>query len=277
MLFRSQVVDEKYQQCPLFIPGEIIISGAGVANGYLNKHELTKDKFVEIHTIRSYKSSDLAIDTGAGELVYLARTDQQIKLNGFRVELGEIETQLSSIENIKQACVFLIDDQLIAFLVLEKNTSELQSLVQQTARDKLAYYMQPKDFSYVTKFPLTVNGKLDRSKLTFNYKNQQTEAKTLEAELIGTQKTIHAIWLKIFQDTDISLDSSFFELGGDSIKVLKMSAALRELGYTIKPSDIYKNFTIRKLSSYLESALTKQAVEVKPSINIKDGDRKSVV
>lgn len=246
------VVDEKYQLCPSFIPGEVIISGFGVSDGYLNKKELNQEKFFLFHGKKSYKSGDLAIKNEKEAIVYLGRIDDQIKLNGFRIELGEIESKLKSVNIVHEATAFIIDGSLVAFIVVDPAVENSIKFIREHMMKLLPHYMQPRHYVSVEKIPLTINGKTDQSKLTHFFKIENNGLSQHDFTFNEKQLSILKIWESIFGVKNIDLDTSFFELGGDSIKVLQITAKLRESGFLVKPRDIYQYSSIRLLSNHLK-------------------------
>lgn len=246
------IVDEKHQLCPAFIPGEIMISGCGVSNGYLNKAELTEEKFIVLNGEKFYKSGDLGIKNEKDALIYLGRIDDQIKFNGFRIELGEIESKLMSLSVVREAVVFVIKNNLTAFVVFREDRESNMNIIFDQMMKMLPHYMQPRHYVSIEKIPLTINGKIDKANLIYFFNTQNNLKQDVDSSFNKKQLIILKIWESVFGTKRIALDTSFFELGGDSIKVLQITGKLREFGFLIRPRDIYQYSSIRLLSNYLK-------------------------
>lgn len=242
--------------------GEIYISGVCLALGYFNKPELTSEKFVDLsfdgaEAKKYYKSGDLAEWTPDWELQFKSRIDDQVKINGFRVELSDIEANVSQIEGIDENAVITdnYSDGLL-FLKLFYTASD-NSLTQEVIRRKLEKvlpeYMIPGQFIKVDYFPKTTSGKVDRQALA-NSKNNPglSKAKTKEQEPKNFAKALKDIWLDILQVEEFTTDSNFFNLGGSSILAQKLSLAISEkLGLRFPVAFAYQYPTLKSQVKYL--------------------------
>ena len=168
------LLDDALQPVPPGVEGEMYISGAGLARGYLNRVALSSERFVADPYgepgARMYRSGDVAIRTRKGELNYLGRADQQVKLRGFRIELGEIAAALASYPQVTQAEVILQNDnpgnpQLVGYIISDGSSPVDMAALRHHAADKLPEYMVPAAIVQMEKFPLTINGKLDKRAL----------------------------------------------------------------------------------------------------------------
>lgn len=248
------IVDENNLQTPIGVIGEIIISGTGVAKGYLNREELNKEKFIQDFSLsnqKSYKTGDIARWLPDGNIEYLGRKDSQVKIRGYRIELNEIENLLLSNEHIKEAIVFAIDEEdnkkLIAFFTSDAklNISDLKNYLS----DKIPGYMIPDEFIQVEKFMLTINGKIDRQHL-INLKNKALE---LNVEYVAPgndiEEKLAEIWKSILNKEKIGVNDDFFLLGGNSLLVMKLTNRIGfEFGMKIDYKLFFNKSTIKSLA-----------------------------
>ncbi len=239
--------------CGIGMPGELCIAGGGVARGYLNRPELTAEKFVQnpFGEGTLYLTGDLARWLPDGNLEYLGRIDEQVKIRGFRIELGEIENSIRAIEGIKDCAVIVRTDAegekaICAYLVSDEEirTSEIRDTLAQA----LPEYMIPAYMTQIGKLPVNRNGKLDKQALPeiagkservyVAPGNPEEEAVcTAFSEVLGVEK--------------VGVKDSFFELGGDSIKAIRVISKLRERGYQPAMQIILHNLTVEKIALQL--------------------------
>lgn len=242
--------------CGIGMPGELCIGGDGVARGYLNKPELTKERFIENPYVpgeRIYRTGDLVRWLPDGNLEYLGRIDEQVKIRGFRIELGEIESRLREIDGVKEAAVVALDDgtgkYLSAYLVTGKALDTAE--VKQILSEQMPEYMVPPYITYLDEMPVTKNGKLDKKRLprpeaesSAAYRKPETKAECAVAETFE----------EILGGTNVGADDSFFELGGDSIKAIRIVSRLREKGYEANVRDIMQKKTVSRIAEELSGA-----------------------
>jgi amino acid adenylation domain-containing protein len=226
---------------PLGVPGELCISGAGVASGYFKNELLTEKKFIKNPFIpgeKMYKTGDLAKWLPDGNIEFLGRFDHQVKIRGFRIELGEIESQLLKHEKIKEAVVIPKvdengDEYLCAYIVgvdtagIDKmlNTRELRAYLSQTLLD----YMIPSYFVQLEEIPLTPSGKTDRKALPAM---DETLILRTGAEYVSPrstiEKTIANIWKVLLHVDKVGIHDHFFDIGGNSLIMIRLSSRLKE-------------------------------------------------
>ncbi|MCX6318726.1 MAG: amino acid adenylation domain-containing protein, partial [Bacteroidetes bacterium] len=257
------LLDESGRLVPPGAAGEICVTGAGVARGYLNNMELTEKKFgVDPYQPkeRMYRSGDLGRLLPSGDLEYLGRMDEQVKIRGFRIELGEIAHQLNRHPQVKEAVVIAVKDsngqRLIAYYVAEGQPEEtsLRNFVSGFLPD----YMVPAFFVKIESIPLTSNGKLDRKQLPVPVvtRNEQYVGATGEIENKLTE-----IWSELLHIPagDISTDRNFFDMGGDSVKMISLSAAIQK-AFTAEVSitELFSHSTIQKLAVLIRSKTEKE-------------------
>jgi amino acid adenylation domain-containing protein len=249
------IVDRNMQLAPIGAMGEILIGGEGVARGYLNKPDLTKERFIENPYVlggRLYRSGDYARWYPEGDIEYLGRRDFQVKIRGHRVELGEIEKKILEYTGVKKAVVTAkIDSQdkkiLCAYYVTEKE------IIQQDIKDyliaELPEYMVPAYYMELEKFPQTSSGKVDTKALPEPKIVARVQYVPPED---GQQRIITEIWQNILDIEKVGIEDNFFNLGGDSLSAVQFSSHLYQHGLKIDLQDIYRYPTIKGLAKKLE-------------------------
>lgn len=273
---RMHVLDEDLQLIPAGFLGELCVSGVGVGLGYLNQPKLTAEKFVKNphatkdditygKNLQLYKTGDLVRWLDDGNLEYLGRIDDQVKIRGFRVELGEIETILNTHPKLKQGIVIIIDHdgqkQIIAYYISEIAINEkiLAKELKDFLSARLPEYMIPSAFVRIEKVPLTVNGKVDKKKLPQaeydSYINDEYIAPQTEVEL-----QLANIWKEILHLEQVGIKDNFFSLGGDSIMSIQVISRAKQLGYDLKPKDLFAGPTLADLSQLVEQRGVKSIV-----------------
>ncbi len=263
------ILDPYLQPQPIGIPGELFVGGPGLAVGYLNRSELTSERFLADPAKpgeRLYRSGDLARLLPDGDIEYLGRIDQQVKIRGFRIELGEIAAALHNHAAVQEAAVLAEksastgENTLHAFLTKKIGNAATPSHTQ--LRDHLASglptYMIPSTFTFVEKLPLTTNGKLDRQALL----SQKTElaADTFVAASTATEAKLLTLWQEIIGRSDLSASSEFFAVGGTSLTALRLFSTIRrDFGVALPLGAIFKHPTLNKLASAIDLAVGMQA------------------
>ncbi|KAB5636920.1 amino acid adenylation domain-containing protein, partial [Bacillus thuringiensis] len=217
------ILDENMKPVRIGVPGDIYIGGGGLAHGYLNKPELTAktfilDPFAHIPGSRMYKTGDLGLYTEEGKIKFLGRSDNQVQLKGYRVELSEIEATINEIPNVKKSFVCIRQDKepiLVGYIEVtaEKNISiqEIRGFME----SRMPYYMIPVQFFHVKKWPLTSNGKLDRTKLLSL--NDKFILEEDDVDITPIQQILINLWKDVLKIDDIGIRDNFFELGGHSL------------------------------------------------------------
>ncbi|MCC2645093.1 MAG: hypothetical protein K0R94_871, partial [Burkholderiales bacterium] len=272
------ILDAYGKLLPNGITGELYIGGAGVTKGYLNNVESNSKSFVvkpEISQSYLYKTGDLGRWNADNDLEYLGRIDNQVKIRGFRIELGEIENALLNYPGVKQVAVLaksrLVssnneqnDKYLIVYYVADKTLNEDKMI--SYLQDLLPDYAVPEVLVYLSKLPLTINGKLDIRNLpdmSLKLGDSHIPARNaLEQQLID-------LWAELLgiETLKISISDNFFKLGGDSIVAIQFVSRIRKsCGFSISVKDIFKYPTIMRLSSYI---LSDNAVKILPEVNNK--------
>ncbi len=272
---RIYILDKAGHLQPIGLIGELCISGHGVARGYFKDEALSRDKFFENPFIstddpdgsgheRLYRTGDLARWLPEGNIEFLGRSDHQVKIRGFRIEPGEIEYRLLTHEAIKEAVVLAKDEgngsrSLWAYIVSDKEL-EIPQLREYLGRD-LPDYMIPAYFMKIEKIPLTPNGKIDRKALLHARGSLLKADSTYVAPGTELEKTIADIWKKTLQLDKVGMADNFFDLGGSSLKVIKIVSDLKEtLKREIPVVTMFRYPTIASISRYLnqEGAVPKR-------------------
>lgn len=270
------ILDENLVPLPMGATGELYVGGAGVSRGYLNRPELTEQRFIAnpFQTAgekaqgingRLYKTGDMVRYLEDGSLVYIGRNDLQVKIRGYRIELGEIESRLSLYPGIGQ-CVVLVKDQLgvtkclVAYYVAAQEfpIAELKNHLLQ----KLPAYMIPAFFIHLRTLPMTINGKLDTRALP-DPEVQIDDAFTPPAT--GTERQLSRLWAEILaiNESTIGRNTDFFDAGGDSLKTLTLRNSIREkFQVDIDIKDFFRASTIRELGKKIEASGSKPRYEV---------------
>ncbi len=256
---RIYLLDAQRQPLPLGTIGEIYIAGDGIANGYLNRPELTAERFLpdpfsEDRHARMYRTGDLARYLPDGNLMFLGRTDHQVKIRGFRIELDEIEARLIEHAQVQEAAVLVLgedsDKRLVAYVVAEPN-GQLAHTLRAYLATSLPEYMIPAAFVRLDALPLTRNGKVDRRALpipgeeAFAYQSYEAPQGEIETQLAN-------IWAELLHFDQISRHDDFFALGGHSLLAVKMVTRIHsQLGFEIALRTLFEAPTIEKLAQRL--------------------------
>ncbi|MCC5644520.1 amino acid adenylation domain-containing protein [Nostoc sp. CHAB 5824] len=255
---------DKYQQLlPIGVPGEMCIGGAGLALGYLNRPELTQQRFIcnpFAPETRLYRSGDLARYLPNGELEYLSRIDNQVKIRGFRIELGEIEATLSQYPLVREAVVVaredVVDDKrLVAYIVAKLDTNLTQTELRSFLKQHLPEYMLPSAFVLMDTLPLTSNGKVDRQILPVPEQTRPDLEETFVTPRTPGEEILAEIWANILGLEKVGIHDNFFELGGHSLLIVKLFARLRAAFQVDLPfQTLFGAPTVSTLAESLETA-----------------------
>ncbi|WP_170923050.1 iturin family lipopeptide synthetase B [Enterococcus sp. 7F3_DIV0205] len=240
--------------CGIDEPGELCIGGVGVARGYLNRPELTNEKFVDNCfglPGKIYRTGDLAKWQDNGNLEYLGRIDEQVKINGLRIELSEIKNTLASYPNIDDAAVIVSEkNQIVAYYVSKSEYQETQ--LKEFLEKKLPLYMIPKRFIKINELPVNNNGKLDKSKLPMIEEESAVRTKEIVAPKTEQERVLISVFSTVLNNENIGCNHNFFEIGGDSIKAIRIVSKLREIGYNLSVPTIMTEKNLGNIATHME-------------------------
>ncbi|MFW9336523.1 amino acid adenylation domain-containing protein, partial [Paenibacillus polymyxa] len=255
---RFYIVDSQLNPVPIGVLGELCIGGIGVARGYLNRADLTAEKFVANPYVpgeRLYRTGDLARWMPDGNVDFIGRMDYQVKIRGYRIELGEIETAIQRVPGVRQAVVIDRTDErghkyLCGYITGE---TELRiEEVQATLEAGLPAHMVPARLMRLETIPLTSNGKIDRKALPEPEGSIHTGAAYV-APRTKVEQVLAAVWAAVLGVEAVGTQDNFFELGGDSIKALQVSSRLLQAGYRLEMKDLFSHPTVSALALKVQS------------------------
>ncbi len=265
-IWNSQIfiLDARLQPVPMGVIGELYIGGAGVARGYLHRDDLTAERFLpdpfsDVTTARMYRTGDLGRWLSDGSIEYLGRNDFQIKIRGFRVELGEIEAKLSACDGVREAVVMAGDDnaggkRLVAY-VLPRDGAEVSASELRAALSLgLAEYMIPSAFVCVSAWPLTPNGKLDRKALPAPDQSALA-SREYEAPMGEVELAVAQVWQQLLGLERAGRNDNFFEMGGHSLLAVQLVTRLRQaLGAELSLREVFAQPTLQAMARALALA-----------------------
>jgi amino acid adenylation domain-containing protein len=279
------VLDERLEVLPVGLVGELYIGGAGVCGGYWERAELTAerylpDPFSARGGARLYRTGDAGRYGREGQVEYVGRLDEQVKVRGYRVELGEIEAELRAQGAVREAAVLLREDQpgskrLVGYVVAEAGAKVSVNELRQSLQERLPEYMVPTAFVMVEELPLTVNGKVDRRALPA----PDSQRPQLEKVYVGPrnerEEKLAGIWSQVLGVEKVGVHDNFFELGGDSIIIIKIIGKMTQIGYEATPKQIHDHPTIAALANVVSmveasSAEQEEVFEPAPLVNLND-------
>jgi len=265
------LLDAAMESVPIGFPGEIHVGGEGLSAGYLNRPELTAERFLPdpfagARGARLYRSGDLARLRPDGDLEYLGRADHQVKIRGFRIELGEIEAALARQGGVREAVVVAGEGKspgerrLVAYVTAQKGAAPTVDGLRDGLRKRLPEHMLPAAFVFLDALPLTVNGKVDRGALPA----PGAERPDLEAPFVPPrtpgEATLAAVWEEALGLEGIGVHDNFFALGGDSIRALRVVALARERGVEVSLQALFLHRSVAELAAALSAAARAPAV-----------------
>lgn len=249
------ILDKNKNLLPPYIPGELYIGGDGVSNGYLNRKELTKEKFISSPFDANkliYNTGDLAYFTNDGEIIHLGRTDFQVKIRGYRVELGEIENIISSFDKITNCvvmCHHVDNKQILCAYYTSKSeidTSSLKNYILQ----KLPTYMVPSHFIHLDSFPQTPNGKIDRKALNFHIETNEE----IVLPKNDVEEKLFKLIASIIHSSNFSMTDNLFNIGMDSIAIVSLCTQINNVfGVSFSIKKMYEINSIIELANSIMS------------------------
>ncbi len=266
------ILDKNFKAVPIGVAGELYISGDGVGKGYLNREDLTKERYISNPYIQDsimYKTGDVCKYDKNGQIYYLGRADNQVKIRGLRIELEEIENKMLEIPCIKKAKVIkqtIGNREIISAYYIASKRIRITEL-RKYLHDRIPNYMVPSYFTALDEFIYTPNGKIDKNALPIpsgilqSEKNKYVMPKTdLEVKLVS-------IWEEVLNTKPIGIEDDFFELGGDSILAMNLNIQLLKITNKITYADIFAYPTISQLAEKIENGIDKNNSEDYKDLN----------
>jgi amino acid adenylation domain-containing protein len=264
---RLYILDERLQPVPIGVTGELYVGGAGVGRGYLNRPDLTAERFLPDPFsaepgARLYKTGDLARYLPTGNIECRGRADHQVKIRGFRIELGEIESVLDQHGAVRESVVVTREElpgekSLVAYWVAAEGQTISPSELRSFLKEKLPDYMVPSAFVALDALPLTPNGKVDRRALPDPGRTRSavTSEETFEAPRTAVESLIAEVWQDVLQVDRVGVQDNFFDLGGHSLLSLQVLLRLeKQLRIRMSPRDLIFH-TLGQLAALCESRL----------------------
>jgi amino acid adenylation domain-containing protein len=272
---RIYILDSHQQPVPIGVAGEIYIGGVAVGRGYLNRPELTAERFISDPFVPKdgahlYKTGDLARWLADGNIEFLSRNDLQVKIRGFRIELGDIEASLLQYPQIRAVVVDVYeigptDKRLVAYLVPQSDAVPTLSELRDFLKPKLPEYMIPSFFVFLDALPLTPNGKLDRKALPEPDMNRQVLDTDFIAPCSPVERLLADIWGQVLKVNRIGIHDNFFELGGQSLLATQvLIRAGEQLSVDIPLNALFEKPTIAELAKLIEHIGTRTSNVSKP-------------
>lgn len=268
------ILDKNQNLVPIGVAGELCIAGEGIGLGYLNRPDLTEERFVPNpfateengHGKIMYHTGDLAAWREDGEIEYLGRMDTQVKIRGLRIELGEIESVMAEFPGISMCAVTDKKDEegrqyLVGYYTTESDTKEVQNIMsaihveerelRKYLSSKLPKYMIPNYFMHLNQIPMTPSGKTDRKNLPIPLKTESIVTEYVEP-VTELEKKLCQVIEHILGYSPIGVDQDFFSYGGDSLKAIELVIKLEELGFKVKLQDIFEYPIVADLAKRLK-------------------------
>ena len=254
------MVNEVGDLAGIGVQGEIWIGGDGVAQKYLNRPELTEEKFIDnpfthVKDARIYKTGDLARMLPDGNIEFIGRKDSQVKMRGYRIELGEIEAVLQQLDHVQQAVVLAKKDpsgtkQLVAYVVPNGEFDKAQ--IQSDLKTHIPEYMVPAIMMDIDKMPLTPNGKIDKKALP-EPDSSNIVSKEYVAPQNKTEEKIIEVWQELLEIDKIGIHDDFFELGGHSLLATRVISELRtQLNVEVAIRDMFQHTNVKDLATFID-------------------------
>ncbi|SNB80715.1 alpha/beta fold hydrolase, partial [Pseudomonas sp. LAIL14HWK12:I4] len=253
------------QPVPQGVAGELYIGGVQVARGYLNRPELTAERFLDDPFGqrpggRLYRTGDLARHLPDGNLEYLGRNDDQVKLHGLRIELGEIQAAMTAVDTVKEAVVLACDQHLVAYYTGQRLIPEALRAVLMA---RLPAFMVPSHFIHLAALPLGPNGKLDRKALPA----PEVQQRPFEAPCGDVEQLVASLWCELLDVDEVGRHDNFFELGGHSLAAIRLVDRLRKAGVPVALTDVFQRPSVALLAKQVD----RQAPAVATVITVRPG------
>jgi amino acid adenylation domain-containing protein len=260
------LLDRNLKPVPIGVSGELYIGGEGLARGYFQRPDATAEKFVPdrfsaVPGARLYRSGDLARYLDDGRIEFLGRNDHQVKVRGFRIEVGEIEAILLRQPQVRDAIVIAREDvpgdkRLVAYVVAGQEPEPSISELRKALQEKLPEYMMPAAFVLLDKLPLTSNGKIDRRALPTPEHGRSRNGNSHVAPRTPTEQRLAAIWAEVLKHEQVGIHDNFFELGGHSLLATQMVLRVRDAFQIELPlRRLFESATVAGLAQEVDKTL----------------------
>ena len=263
---RLYILDEQQQLLPVGVSGELYISGVALGRGYSRRPELTAEKFVpDPHSTeagaRMYRTGDVGRYRGDGVIEYLGRTDEQVKVRGYRVELGEIEAVLESHRAVRESAAVVREGdggekKIVGYYVKMEGEAVGGGELRGYLKERLPEYMVPAVFVELEALPQTSSGKIDRKALPAPGRLQLEREKGFVAPSTRVERTLAGVWSELLGLEQVGLHDNFFEIGGDSIRGIQMVSRAQQRGLHLTPLQLFQAPTIAQLAPLVNSSPT---------------------
>ncbi len=260
------VLDAALEPVPVGVPGEMFVAGDGLCRGYLDRAELTAERFIERdlgegETIRLYRTGDLALRLPGGDIEYLGRADDQVKIRGFRIELGEIEAALNEHPAVTSSVVIARqydgDKRLVAYVVAPADGTAAPAELREFLLARLPEYMVPSAFVPMERLPLNANGKIDRRALPEPQLDRSGSEHAFVAPRDAVEQSVVRHWEAVLKVQPIGVRDNFFEIGGHSLLAVNLIARLeQEFGQRLPMATLFRRPTVEQLAQELRGQAT---------------------
>ena len=264
------VLDSYRNLVPIGVPGELYVGGAGLAKGYLNRADLTAERFVDHPFAKGrklYRSGDLVRRRADGDIEYVGRIDNQVKICGYRIELGEIEVVLGQHPMVQSSVVVVREDtpgdkRLVGYVIGRQEDSLDVAEIRTYLKQKLPEYMIPFQFVLLDALPLTPNGKVDRKALSVPGEDRPELGNSYQAPRTPTEETLVAIWGKVLKLDKVGIYDNFFDLGGHSLLATQVMSRIRSaFSIDLPLRYMFESPTVAELAAIITQTQWKQASE----------------
>ncbi|MEV0961457.1 amino acid adenylation domain-containing protein [Streptomyces sp. NPDC049910] len=260
---RTYVLDAGMHPVPVGVPGELYVGGTGVARGYAGRSDLTAERFVpdpygDSPGARLYRTGDLVRQLSDGAVEFLGRIDDQVKVRGYRVELGEIQAVLTEHPAVREAFLTVHEGTLTAYYAPADASADS---VRAHLADRLPEYMLPGTLIALDALPLNANGKVDRRALPAPDADAAVDDGHVAPRTV-TEERIAGIWAQVLGRERVGVEDGFFEIGGHSIRAVALVGALRAAGFDIGVRDVFEHRTVAELSEFLTGRPARTEVDV---------------
>ncbi|WP_217602941.1 non-ribosomal peptide synthetase [Chitinophaga sp. GbtcB8] len=249
-----RIVNDEMQLCPVNVKGEIVVTGVGVGKGYVNNQARTEEVFLNDPFAgpggKLYRTGDIGRFLSTGEIDFFGRKDNQVKVRGIRIELGELETVIGSIDLVKECAVITRevngDLVLLAFVSMKKEMPDSSLLKMEVAR-RLPEYMMPEEFVVLERLPVLSNGKIDRKAL--DYPSAVSATLLDPQEFSVTERALYELWAEVIGHDGFTRKDNFFNVGGHSLKAMRLIALVAEkMGTTLTFRELFINSTLEGMA-----------------------------